>query len=231
MGLIIRRLVDEKKKGRPKQGNDKEEGKKPITGSTPRAEYLSNPFYIAFIREDSLAIGKLEVFDILLDVCGVRPKSFEHFAQIVKAEWKRKGYVSIGIIRPFTEETINKMGKLTKEKRGVTMKMDAVLIGKSESLSRKLGLTKPKPSGILKRSRCCSRAHFDLEKNVLGEIGTEVGEQNVKKLRHVPKKTKPGSPDVKAKPKHDPLYNLLYSRFVNSKKKFGNTMGLTSRKK
>ncbi|CAD5225941.1 unnamed protein product [Bursaphelenchus okinawaensis] len=149
---------------------------------------VDNLLVVGSIQDYSLASGVLEKGDIILDICGIICDTPENARECLVGAIKHYKMVSLAIVRPMCPETIERLSKLLRDNDDDKMKMDAVLIGRTEALKRRMFFVMNPEKKILVKRRIGKKKttsfHPQIDKEV--DVQTDVEEHELKDLQSVP---------------------------------------------
>ncbi|KAI6209779.1 hypothetical protein M3Y96_00256800 [Aphelenchoides besseyi] len=148
------------------------------------------------VDEEGLGNGALEVGDVILDVDGLPVKTTEDTKRNILTALHKRGYVSIVIMRPMCDKSLmvvrDVMGISADSEHDPVMRIDSVLIGRTEAMRRKMDKARAvAKSGIYvkptaRRVRSSQSATMSDAKNQTMEIWSDVEEKDWVDLEPVP---------------------------------------------
>ncbi|KAI6209792.1 PDZ domain containing protein [Aphelenchoides besseyi] len=149
------------------------------------------------VDEEGLGAGVLEVGDTILDVDGVPVKTTQEAKSYILQSLQKRGFVSTVIMHPMNERSLETVRSVLgfESDCDPDMRMDAILIGRHESMRRKMEKTRqfPKKGIFVKQSSNRNRVRrissIDINKNKEIEIWSDVDAEDWAELEPMEVKT------------------------------------------
>ncbi|KAI6232021.1 PDZ domain containing protein [Aphelenchoides besseyi] len=172
------------------------------------------------VDEEGLGSGVYEVGDTILDVDGVPVKTTQDAKSYILQGLQKRGFVSTVIMHPMNERSLETVRLVLgfESDRDPDMRMDAILIGRHESMRRKMEKTRqlPKKGIFVKQSNNRNRARrtssIDMSKNKELHIWSDVDAEDWAELEPVPVRADEEQLVERVKPKRFKSLKTLFNR-------------------